>query len=74
MIFHLELFQYSNEFDAIIKITCNLNIQEEMSLWGSGKPHGIIYHQGRHANSGHYTRCIRSNEKWYTISDSLVTT
>ena len=91
MIFHLELFQYSSEFNAINKITPNLNIHKELSLWGSWKLHGnfniqkelslweswklhgTIYHEGRHANSGHYTCSIRSSEKWYTISDSLVT-
>ena len=73
MIFHLELFQYSNKFYAINKITPNLYIQEELSLWGSWKLHGIIYHEGRLAKSGYYTCSIRSNEKWYIISDSLVT-
>ena len=49
-------------------------MQEELSFRSSWKLHGIIYHEGRHANSGHYTCSLRSNEKWYSISDSLVTT
>lgn len=65
MIFPLELFQYSRNFNAINKITLNLNIQEELSLWRSWKLHGIIYHEGRHANCGHYNCSIKPNEKWY---------
>ena len=61
--FHLELFQYSSEFNAINKISPDLNIQEEISLWGSCKLHGIIYHEGRYGDSGYYTCSIRSNEK-----------
>ena len=60
MILHLELFY---KFNAINKITLYLSIQEEISLNRSWKLHDIIYHEGRHANSGHCTCSIRSNVK-----------
>ena len=60
MTFHLELFY---KFNAINKITLYLSIQEEISLNKSWKLHDIIYHEGRHANSRHYTCSIRSSAK-----------
>ena len=76
LIYHLELFQYSIKINVIDKATPDLNIQEEMSqekVW-SFKLHGVIYHGGRHANTGHYTSSITSDEKLYTANCSLVTT
>ena len=74
-IFHLEISQYNIRVNVITKITPNLNMQEQMSqekIW-SLKLHGIIYHEGRHAKSGHYTSSITSDEKLYTVNVLLVT-
>ena len=63
MIFHVELFQYSSEQD-----------NSKFKYSRRNESLVIIYHEVGHANSGHYTCSIRSNEKWHTISDSSVTT
>jgi len=73
LIIQLKIFNYSNEHNMIKKINPNLNIEEEIMLWGNWTLHGIIYHEGDHAHSGHYTCGIKKKDKWFIISDSSVT-
>ena len=53
LIIQLSLFRYVN--GAVLKVTPNLNINDEITVWGVWSLYGIIFHEGRSANSGHYT-------------------
>ena len=55
------------------KIIPKLHIDEEISIFGNTMNlHGIIYHEGEQANSGHYTSRVKVNDRWFLISDSNV--
>ena len=66
LIIHLLLFKYDINAGAIKKVIPNLKIDEEISEFrGDWTLHAIIYHEGRRANSGHYTCNIKMNESWF---------
>jgi len=73
LIIQLKIFEYSNKHNMIKKKNPNVNIEEEILVWGNWILHGIIFHEGDHANSGHYTCGIKKKDKWFMISDSSVT-
>ncbi|MCH2406271.1 MAG: ubiquitin carboxyl-terminal hydrolase, partial [Nitrosopumilus sp.] len=73
LIFQLKLFKYIREYNTTTKVIPNLTVDEDLHLFGQyWTLHGIIYHQGEQAISGHYTCGINVNDTWYTISDTRV--
>ena len=72
LILHLKLFTYDragNEY----KITPNLQIEENLNYFNfSFQLYGIIYHSGMWNNQGHYIAGVNANQKWFTISDTVM--
>ena len=60
-------------YGTVRKVTPNVNIDQEISLWGNLMTlTGIIYHEGDQPNYGHYTCGVRIEDAWYLISDTVV--
>ena len=73
LILSLKLFKPVYNYGTLKKLIPNLNIQDEISLYGHCYSiHAIIYHEGERANSGHYTCGVKVNERWFMISDNSI--
>ena len=71
LIIQLIIFKFTH--GRMKKIIPTLHIDEEISIFGNTMNlHGIIYHEGEQANSGHYTSRVKVNDRWFLISDSNV--
>ena len=64
LIINLKIFTYDPVRNIMTKVVPNLNINQELNnLWGNWALHCIIYHEGLHANNGHYTCGVNMNKK-----------
>ena len=72
LILHLTLFTYDRAGNQY-KITPNLQIEENLNYFNfSFQLYGIIYHSGMWTNQGHYIAGVNANQKWFTISDTVM--
>ena len=70
LIIQLSLFRYIN--GAVLKVTPDLHIDDEITVCGVWSLHGIIFHEGRSANSEHYTCSVKVNGEWFTANDMSI--
>ena len=70
LIIQLNIFKFIDGISK--KVIPNLNIDEEISLWGNTMIlSGIIYNEGEQSVSGHYTSGVKMNNSWFLISDII---
>ena len=72
LIIQLRLFVFNEHTLETEKIIPNLIIDDEVEIFSIYRLQGIISHEGKFANSGHYTSCVKINGKWYSINDTIV--
>ena len=72
LIIHLRLFVYGEATNRTKKKQANIHIDEEIKIFSQYTLQGIICHEGDSANTGHYTCCVKVNDKWYNANDSAV--
>mgnify|MGYP001340039308 CR=1 FL=1 len=71
LILQLSLFAFSG--NTQIKLTPTISLDENIVLFNQSlQLHGIIYHEGPSARTGHYTCCIKKENSWFWINDSSV--
>ena len=71
LIIQLNIFEYIDGISK--KFIPNLNIDEEVSLWGNRMAFcGVIYHKGEQSHCRHYTSGVNVDNIWFVISDTRI--
>ena len=71
LIIKLNVFKHLDGISK--KYIPNLNIDEEISLWGKGRVlSGVIYHEGEQSHYRHYTSGVNVDDTWFLISDTRI--